>query len=136
LIGKAILGDQSDNLPGVNKIGPKTLHKLFPNLSTTDISLEDVFKECESKYEANKGYLAILSQKDRVETNYELMNLLNPNVPDYEIEDIKKLLLESNTALNTMAFEMLYESDNMNASVAQNITSWLEAFRNLTTFKK
>lgn len=136
LIGKAILGDQSDNLPGVNKVGPKTLHKLFPNLSTTDITLEGVFEECERKHETNKGYLAILNQKDRVETNYELMNLRDPNVPDYEIETVKQLLLESNTTLNTMAFEMLYESDNMNASIAQNITSWLEAFRNLTTFKK
>lgn len=98
--------------------------------------MEGVFEECERRHEANKGYLAILNQKDRVETNYELMNLRDPNVPDYEIETVKQLLLESNTTLNTMAFEMLYESDNMNASVAQNITSWLEAFRNLTTFKK
>ena len=136
LIGKAILGDQSDNLPGVNRVGAKTLHKLFPNLSTVDLTLEDVFKECEHKHETNKGYLAILNQKGRVETNYELMNLLDPNVPDYEIETVKKLLMGSNTVLNTMAFEMLYEADNMNASITQNITSWLEAFRNLTTFKK
>jgi DNA polymerase-1 len=136
LIGKAILGDQSDNLPGVTRVGAKTLHKLFPNLSTVNLTLEDVFRECEGKYETNKGYLAILNQKDRVETNYELMNLLTPNVPDYEIETIRELLTGSNTTLNTMAFEMLYESDNMNASVSQNITSWLEVFRNLTTFKK
>jgi 5'-3' exonuclease len=47
---KIIMGDTSDNLPGVNGLGPKKLLKLFPALaSDTPLQLADIVVEAEYK---------------------------------------------------------------------------------------
>lgn len=136
LLYKTLVGDQSDNLPGVNKIGPKTVLKLFPDFISKEYTITEMFNICENHFQKNKKYLDILQQRNRVEVNYKIMNLIELDLSDNEIFQIKAILEENITPLNTLAFEMIYQADNMNATVSPNILSWLEVFRYLTTLRK
>ena len=47
LMQKMLLGDSGDNVPGVSKLGPKTLLKEFPELGNNTIfTLQEVLEKC------------------------------------------------------------------------------------------
>ncbi len=86
LIMKALLGDNSDNLSGIKGLGPKTLLKEFPELiSKPGVTLKDIYNTCEQKLQTKKIFASIIYDWDKVKTNWELMNLSEPRLGDYEI---------------------------------------------------
>ncbi len=89
LIMKALLGDNSDNLTGIKGLGPKTLLKEFPDLiNKPGVTLKDIYSSCEQKLQTKKIFAQILYDWDKVKTNWELMNLSEPRLGDYEIVHI------------------------------------------------
>jgi DNA polymerase-1 len=137
LIYKALLGDQSDNLPGVKGLGDKGLLKLFPMVSTEEIDgLEPIFEHCENNLTKAKAYVKVLAHKQRVETNYELMNIQNPVLSDSDIVAILDTLNTPVNSLNTGGFALMYESDNIGGGITTNIHTWVEVFRYLESIKK
>lgn len=137
LLYKALLGDQSDNLTGVKGLGSKGLLKLFPMVSTEEVDgLAPIFEHCERNLTKAKAYVKVLAQMDRVETNYQLMNIQNPVLSDSDIASILDILNQPVNNLNTGGFALMYESDNIGAGITTNIHTWIEVFRYLETIKK
>lgn len=115
-LSRAILGDASDNLPGVSGIGPKTLQKLFPSLSgsatvTLDMLLEEVQSVDEKK--RKKVHDTFEENIDVVKLNYKMMQLYNPkmgnetikkvegsleDMPNYSQFEIEKMMIEDGFA--------------------------------------
>ena len=136
LIMKALLGDNSDNLSGVKSLGPKTLLKEFPQLvNKPGVSLKDIYKICEEKLQTKKIFASILYDWDKVKTNWELMNLSEPRLGDYEIFHILEKIKESIPNLQVVTFLSMLESDQIEA-LNKNVEGWLELFRPLSTYKK
>jgi DNA polymerase I len=137
LLYKALMGDQSDNLTGVKGLGPKGLLKLFPMVATEEIDgLGPIFEHCERNLTKAKAYVKVLAQMDRVETNYQLMNIQNPVLSDSDIASILDILNQPVNGLNTGGFALMYESDNIGGGITTNIHTWVEVFRYLETIKK
>ena len=136
LIMKALLGDNSDNLSGIKGLGPKTLIKEFAGL-VTDPSFElgDIHKICEEKLQTKKIFAQILYDWEKVKTNYELMNLFEPKLGDYEIFHILEKIKEPTPTLQVVTFLSMLESDQIEA-LNKNVEGWLEIFRPLSTYKK
>ena len=91
ILFKVLAGDTSDNIPGVDGLGLKTLLKKFPFLQENLIFiLDDIFKYCEIQIkEAKKKdnvtmYQKILDFKEQLLINYKLIQLqdiaMNPNI--------------------------------------------------------
>ena len=136
LIMKALLGDNSDNLTGIKGLGPKTLLKEFPELiNKPGVSLKDIYKICEQKLQTKKIFASIIYDWDKVKTNYELMNLLQPRLGDYEIFHILEKIKEPTPNLQVVTFLSMLESDQIEA-LNKNVEGWLELFRPLSTYKK
>jgi DNA polymerase-1 len=136
LIMKALLGDNSDNLTGIKGLGPKTLLKEFPGIVKDPLfELKDIHKICEEKLQTKKIFAQILYDWDRVKTNYELMNLLEPRLGDYEIVHILDKIKEPIPALQAVTFLNMLEADQIEA-LNKNVEGWLEIFRPLSTYKK
>ena len=136
LIMKALLGDNSDNLAGIKGLGPKTLLKEFPELANNPlVDLDYIYKICEEKLQTKKVFANIIYDWDKVETNYQLMNLLEPRLGEYEIEIILDKIKEPITALQSTTFLKMLESDQIEA-LNKNVEGWLELFRPLTTYQK
>ena len=134
LVAKSLLGDNSDNLSGVRGLGVKTLLKEFNYLvERPGVTLEDIYETCERKIDGKKIFASILQYKHRVDTNYELMNLQEPTLTDYQVEEIDSVVFNKPNPLNVMAFLYLLEQDKV-PGITKNTEGWLEVYRPLANF--
>ncbi len=136
---KALLGDNSDNLPGVKGLGIKTVVSEFPRLTKDPgLTLDYVFDICESKLnekKCKKIFPKIIHEWDRVIKNYELMNLHESVLDNSEKNHILDVIKSPIPDLHSGAFLRLLEQDKIEG-VTKNTEGWLENFRGLTVFKK
>lgn len=130
---KALLGDNSDNLQGVKGLGIKTIVSEFPKLLTEVTNLDYVFKVAEEKLEGKKIFSKIIHNWDRVETNFELMNLHTTSLDEKEKEYVNSILKTATPDLQTGAFLHMLDKDKIEG-ITKNTEAWLENFRSLTTY--
>lgn len=74
-IFRAIDGDNSDNIPGVKGVGPKTLQKICPELSSEKKITEEDFLITAEKNIDIRGYKIIFDNKEIFKRNFKLMQL-------------------------------------------------------------
>jgi DNA polymerase-1 len=134
-IVKALTGDNSDNLAGVKGLGIKTIIKEFPDLVNKLTDLEYVFSVCEEKMENKKIFPKIIHNWDRVETNFELMDLHETSLDINEKDHILNIVKSTIPDLQTGAFLHLLDQDKIEG-ITKNTEGWLENFRGLTVLKK
>ena len=130
---KALVGDNSDNLQGVKGLGIKTIVSEFPKLLTEVTNLDYVFKVAEEKLEGKKIFSKIIHNWDRVETNFELMNLHTTSLDEKEKEYVNSTLKTATPDLQTGAFLHMLDKDKIEG-ITKNTEAWLENFRSLTTY--
>ena len=94
-LARAFEGDKSDNLPGVPRVGLKTIKNRFPFMSSSvSHEPEDIFKFCEAVEKPIGVHKNILSHRGVVESNYELMQLYNPNISIVHKKQVNFALME------------------------------------------
>tara|TARA_B100000282_G_C31604127_1_gene431522 strand:- start:117 stop:818 length:702 start_codon:yes stop_codon:yes gene_type:complete len=80
-LARAIDGDKSDNIEGVPRVGMKTIKKHFEILSRPEsMSCDDLFVYCKMQIEQKNIHKKLLDYKERVKSNYEIMQLYEPNI--------------------------------------------------------
>jgi 5'-3' exonuclease len=134
---KTLMGDTSDNLPGVKGLGPKKLFKLFPELvGDKKITLKEIIQKGLDKHEENGIYGNVYNFRKQLEINYSLMSLENPNIPDYDIGVLENLLKAEPYELNQARFLQLHSSDLLERQISPNVEFWLSSnFLYLTKYK-
>jgi 5'-3' exonuclease len=132
---KALLGDSSDNIPGVSGLGPKKLFKLFPNLSLKTLTYEDITNTAKEKISEHKLYGDIIERNKQLSINYTLMDLKNLNIHEDDIQTIDNIINSSPFKYNRNNFIIMYKNDLLGNSI-RNVEMWVDdVFRYLTTFK-
>ena len=137
LTHKVLVGDKGDNIPGVKGIALKTLLKLYPELKEEKVvSLEEVINKAETKTgKKDAKYIDIFNYKHQLRINEKLMNLIEPNIPDQDKEELDQLVNNYRETFETQAFMKLYNEDNLGGSIS-NVPVWLnETFSKLTQYK-
>jgi DNA polymerase-1 len=132
---KILMGDSSDNLPGVDGLGPKKVLKMFPELSgNTPTSLNEMLEKCASKVGEHELYSRIIERKHQLEINSKLMNLQTIPLSDGNIEQIQNSF-NLPYELNTYQFMQMYTADKLGESIP-NTASWLnQVFGSLDSSK-
>ena len=110
-LARAIVGDSSDNLPGVPRVGLQTVAKKFPFLKEEKTYyLNSILEECTRPENKQKVYTNILENEELIERNYDIMQLSSPMLsiqakqgiddtfeqykPHYNQTEMKKLMLK------------------------------------------
>jgi len=96
-LARAMVGDTSDNLPGVSRVGFKTIASKLPFMSEErSVTIDEVIDYCENIDSKLKIYQNICNSKLLVEHNYKMMQLYSPLISiqgkqtiDYALENFE-----------------------------------------------
>ena len=128
---KILLGDKSDNVPGISGLGPIKLIKLFPELTSENkVTLENIIDKSAELINENKLYLSVVERRHQLFINQQLMNLEGDFLsPDNRL--LVKQAFIDRYELNKYLFHQLYVNDKLGESIP-NVDSWVESiFGNL-----
>ena len=78
-LARAMDGDASDNLPGVRRVGMKTIASKLPFMKEErTITIDELMEYCENIESKLKVYKNITESRDLVQHNYNMMQLYSP----------------------------------------------------------
>ena len=121
---KILMGDTSDNIPGITGLGPKKLIKLFPELiSNIKVELDEIISSSADKVNENKLYLSVVERRRQLLINQQLMSL-NGSFLSPENKQLVKDAFNNSYELNIPIFLQLYHNDKLGESIP-NTSSWL-----------
>ena len=125
ILYKTLLGDNSDNIPGVKGLGVKGIFKKFPELKSQELTLEDIFDISTRKFKDHVVYSRIIQDRNRIETSYKVMDLSTPMIDERGKEHINNLISEDIPELNSDMFIQFYNEDKMGGMI-RNLENWLK----------
>jgi len=112
-LARAIVGDKSDNLPGVKGAGLKTVAKRFPYLIREDVyEVSDIMRDCAMQGKKMKIHENIGRSEQLVKDNYKIMQLYYPNIRPINRAMIDKSIKDFEPFFGKIKFtQMLFEDD-------------------------
>ena len=125
ILYKTLLGDNSDNIPGVKGLGVKGIFKKFPELQTKPLTLQDIFDISARKHKEHVVYSRIVFDENKLNNSYKVMDLSTPLVDDREIEYLENLIEEEIPELDIEMFIQFYNSDQLGGMI-RNLENWLK----------
>jgi 5'-3' exonuclease len=136
-IYKALLGDNSDSIPGIRGMGDKTIQKHFPQLAEPRrIPLEEFIESCKL-YDGKAKVMTELKQNiPNLERNYQLMQLLDVDIPSSTKSNIRGMVDGEIGGLNKIQLETMCLQDKLRG-VITNWDEWLQNnFSNLNSLRE
>ena len=133
---KCLMGDKSDNLPGVKGLGPKKLFKYFPELTGKEkFTLQEAYQKATDKVEEHGMYGNVHLFKSQLEINHELMSLEDIELIDKDQQELDELIETNPYNFNKAKFLGMYEKDLLGRGIP-NTEFWLtEVFSYLQNYK-
>ena len=112
-LARAMAGDTSDNLPGIQGAGLKTIAKRFPYLSREEeYEVSDIIRDCAMQPKKLKVHESIQAGETLIKENYKIMQLYHPNIRPMNRELITKAINDFEPQFDKIKFtQMLFEDD-------------------------
>ena len=133
---KCLMGDKSDNLPGIKGLGPKKLFKLYPELTGDEkYTLKEAYQKATDNVEEHGLFGNIHLFKRQLEINYELMSLEDIELLEKDQKELDELIKTEPFNFNKARFLAMYEKDLLGRGIP-NVEYWLtEVFSQLSNYK-
>lgn len=133
---RALDGDKSDNIPGIDGIGRKTVLKLFNEIIEEDkkIKFNEFLDYIDYLYENNntsKKIINLYENKDIIDRNYKLMQLYDVDISGTSKSIIMDVINNKKISpLNQTKLRMLFLKDKLYSQI-KNFSSWYSTFFSL-----
>lgn len=121
---RAITGDASDNIKGIDGIGDKTLLKKFPIISNKEPIPIDSLIEFATSSGKGKVYETVAQSKELLELNHSLMQLTESNISMQNKMKIIEMLQSKPQKTVKLKFYAMINEDKMSMAI-KNVTMWL-----------
>ena len=127
LFYRTLDGDKSDNIPGVDGVGLKTLKKNMPFFAEEQrTSINEIIEFATKKNEGKKKlkfYENIINSKDILEMNEKLMDLKVPNISESNKAKIRHQIDKKIPLLNKTKLLTMYIHDGLSSAMG-DFSSW------------
>ena len=125
ILYKTLLGDNSDNIPGVKGLGVKGIFKKFPELQERNLTLDDIFDISARKFKDHVVYSRVVQDQDRIETSFKVMDLGTPMIDEREDEYLDDVISAEFPEFNPDMFIQFYNEDQLGGMI-RNLDIWLK----------
>jgi DNA polymerase-1 len=125
LLYKLLMGDNSDGVTGIKGLGAKGLFKKFPELSTRDLSFDDLIEIAEAKMKEHVVYARVLHDVPLLEDKYRVMDLSNPMMDDKDKMFIDKFVEETHLQFLPNTFVEMCNEDQL-GNLIRNTEFWVQ----------
>lgn len=138
LLYRALTGDKSDNIPGVNGVGLKTMIKRLPIITENrQLSVEEFVEAATNAEKKYKVHEIIESNMNTIQLNYKLMQLKDVDIAGTTKLLIQEKIREEINPMDVLNFKKMFMADKM-YTVIKDLDTWmstsfnsLNAYRNL-----
>lgn len=139
LLYRMMSGDASDNIPGIDGVGLKTLVKRFPDIVNTKCTFDDIIVNANEQLESG-GKLKILNEivtnREVLLRNYKLMQLSEVDISPNSMLRICEKMDSNINKLDTRGFKRLFIEDKLYANI-KDCDKWLrDTFNRLNTYAR
>jgi len=140
ILVKCAVGDNSDNIDGLSRVGEKTLLKDFPFLfmlkdGNKKYEVDDLIEYAKNKVEKENVLRYEKYLKDEnielLKRNERLMQLLDPDISLASVQSIEGSL-QSQRRLNPFKLRLMFEDDCISFIHANN---WIDVFSSVTNYE-
>jgi 5'-3' exonuclease len=116
-LAKSVVGDDSDNIPGVKGVGFKTLSKRLVKFARTDdYSIDDLVSDCRSAGDKIKALSEIAASEDLIRRNWRLCYLDVANISGTQIEKVNGILDSYEPVRNKLGAKRILVSEGLPAA--------------------
>lgn len=135
---RTLEGDVSDNIDGILGSGLKTVTKCFPELKEDNpLPLEYLKNKSEENHKKYKLYQNILSDWNKVERNYSLMQLREPDFATLYQTGISERIKMDVHKTKIIEITKKFTLDGIHEGIGTGVHTWLrESFSYLDSFAK
>jgi len=126
---RALIGDDSDNIPGVPGLGAKTIVSKFPKLNGTEVVSVDEFveyaKELHAANPKSKLYARVVEAEADIRLFHQIMQLSESGIPGHTKLRIIDNLQTKVDKLAKIKFHTMLIEDGMTNAI-RNVEIWLK----------
>lgn len=123
---RALIGDDSDNIPGVKGLGGPTLLNKFPNFASVPMTMDQFFDYVRELVAENRAkiYDKVLQSEADVRLYYEIIQLGVSNINMSNKMKIIDMMEQTTNKLAKVRFHTMLIEDRMTSAI-KNVEMWL-----------
>ena len=125
ILYKTLMGDNSDKVAGIKGLGEKKLYKLFPELTTQEMTLEDIYNISVKKLKENVIYARIIQNFESLKTNYKIMDLSKPMIDKNDEKYLDSVVKSKDILYLPDQFVSMYNTDQL-GGIIRNVEYWVK----------